>query len=304
MKSQQERIPKQEDFDKGSQKDKDTAEGLVQRGQDIISKLSESLHNISSSITHTAQNLLQKVWIEYPNPEKDLDPKIKENIKRINQEIIKRGHRKERVIESEGKGGEFEKATLMQKAKEGIHEFSEKFTHGVENFEKRFEKHEEPKSTKPVEKERIAEKGPSFIDRAKETISEISGKFAGKTESVETEEKEGRFVDLAPTEKINPAELKQFHEVKTGFSETVSEFQHEKRIEEVGQETIKSNNPFEVLGDENLNVESSTQEGRPMTEKLREGLSETTSRISSKIAETKEKILSSLAHEKENVGTS
>ena len=37
----------------------------------------------------------------------------------------------ERVIESEGKGGEFEKATLMQKAKEGIHEFSEKFSNTI-----------------------------------------------------------------------------------------------------------------------------------------------------------------------------
>jgi len=152
---------------------------------------------------------------------------------------------------------------------------------------------------------------------------------AGKTESVETEEREGRFVDLAPTEKINPKELKQFHEVRSGFckdnvlfiynisfiAETVSEFQHEKRLEEVGQGMIASNNPFEVLGNEKLNLAqpldhkevvggglktsgektmgsdvtnkylettgmTGMEEGKPVTEKIREGFGETASRIS------------------------
>jgi len=127
----------------------------------------------------------------------------------------------------------------------------------------------------------------------------------------------------------------EFHEIKTGFSETVAEYQHEKRLGEIGQGEISSNNPFEVLGNENINIAQplgsseiiggelqnrsgeraigdltnqfveANKEEKPISERFKEGISEASSKISSKVSEAKEKILSAFGStNQENVASS
>lgn len=115
--------------------------------------------------------------------------------------------------------------------------------------------------------------GPSTLDKIDEKYGKVADKIAGTFDSLKdkvipsrdtdtnvsqrgedsdstmtfTEQRENLSLE-APTHQINPAELKDFHEVKTGINETVSEYKHDHRVEELGgKEELVSSNPFDAL---------------------------------------------------------
>jgi len=64
--------------------------------------------------------------------------------------------------------------------------------------------------------------------------------------------------------KSEESESKKFHKVgeNEGFTETVGEYKHEKRVQELGTEEISSSNPFEPLADPSLELAQPLEKGQ------------------------------------------
>jgi len=93
-------------------------------------------------------------------------------------------------------------------------------------------------------------------------------------------------------------DAKAFHKVEGGFDETVTEYKHEKHVEEFGTETVlATSNPFEALADPSIKLAQPLdnqdvvggQNVVKMTEKVQPGSIEGPAQVSEDKAELKDK---------------
>jgi len=197
---------------------------------------------------------------EYPDSG-DMSSKTTIQPNREAEEMKERIESKETSHRNEG-----EEKSFTEKLQEGVikivRRISETFEEKTEQLFSSFES---------SGKQGTQESGKHHVrDKIKNVMSEISDdmtltygdekskkepelKTEGKPEE-KFEENIPKNVELAPIQEVHPVEFKDFKTVKTGFSETVKELKEEQRIEDVGQKSLASNNPFEVLASKNLNI--------------------------------------------------
>jgi len=244
--------------------------------------------------------------------------KLNEGIHNVTSQITDKIHEvKQNVLPAQGEG---EKTTI-----------SEKISQGIESVKNRFTSEKEGTQEEPTQPEESTEKGPSIKDKVRGGIESISSTISHGIDSVKsTFTSATDKVTLKEGLKNQQERLKEgeFHEVTTGFSETVAEFKEEQRIEELGQLKVASNNPFDALSGEDITLAQplsnaeivgaggdivnittaadvshvtdqepeNQSEDKSLTQKLKDGVSGATTMLGDKFTDAKNMIKSAFVH--------
>jgi len=250
---------------------KDSNTGLFGR---VTGTLSQGFDKVKGLVSSHKETTEQKV-----------EEKITEVKEVVNEWEQPLGSIHRPVVEKSEPEAASESHTLGERLREGISGLTSQITHQVDNLKDRLR-------TKEEVSEDTGAPGQSFTGKIKDGFDMISNKISSKFEKEEPKE--------------DPSGFKT---VEEGFSETVDELKKEQH----GDEKYVSQNPFDSLDSQETSDETkksiTERLGGDITNKvqqLKDGISNTTSKLSEKFTETKEKLKSSLASapvDKENTVT-
>jgi len=270
----------------------------------LFSKLGET---ISSAATTIADKISGIPVVE---GHEDLDRDVRKQVKKINKEIQGRG------VEENPAPAEWEKS-LPKQVREGVEGAKDEAEGLVKKISEKVDdvkdsgdlsskttiqpNREGPSPLDKINQEyanatsKVEEKVDEVLPSAPKESTSILGKIqhgistAGDSISHKVGDIKQRFVSNKEEER-NDDGTKNFRDVDNGFTETVDELKHEKRIEELGQEELSSKNPFKVLdtgSDANNQEEGET---RTLGEKIKGGLNDAGSKLSGKATEINQKV--------------
>jgi len=228
----------------------------------IFSKVSQTLSNAASAISDKLGS--KDVTLE---GHEDLDKDVRKQVKKINKEILTQSHRE---------GQEAEKPSEWA------------------NELPRHAKSNEQSSDLATKAEKVvssdsSKQGTSVLGSIQQGIHDVTGKISQGVESLKQRLSGGE----KPEEREDDG-TKQFKKVKEedSINQTVNELKQEQRLEELGQEKLQSNNPFQTLSSGNKD----DTESRTLGEKIKGGLNDASHTISGKVGEVSQKVKSVLPH--------
>jgi len=207
-----------------------------------------------TSLPESAKSHVQEKESELKSEGQSLKEQVKEKLgvgesgsqEKERVPLIDKISQKVEGVKNVFRSSEGEDKSSSKEMKEERKPIEEKFSQGVKDFTS-----STSETTEPSHGEKLKEKIHLLSDKFRYGIGEaqlgyenLSQKLPGKTHEGDEHLK---FEEVAPTRKVNPAEFREFHEVKTGFSETVKEYHLEKRLEELGTNELGSDNPFDIL---------------------------------------------------------
>lgn len=302
----------------GSEDEKSRLGRLAEKGHAIIDKVKEAWNN------KTSKDASAKETEEAPKEE---DSQQEEGlIKKISGFVEE--HKDSGDLSSETTiQPNREGPSPLDKINEGYGKAVDKIVEKAEDAVEKVEEVVEPKEEGTEEKgksvvegvkQKISEELGNVKEKLKSEKEEDVKASQGKSKPSKTQEDQGNSnrtdenVEKKNQEKkIKEEDTKGFTEVTTGFNETVQELKHERGEDEVTKE-LNSGNPFEPLAHqkfidyqsgakkgENVELKESESAGnaeggedKSLVEKVKQGLSDASSKISEKVGETKEKIKS------------
>ena len=193
-------------------------------------------------------------------------------------------------MENQNQPQDQNKTSMIEKAKGAVQDLADKISH-VFISEKEpkavpneWEQEEKDKEAKEAELKKQQEGGQETQPERKKSLTEkINDVISQGYQSVKghfSQDTQNKIEEKLHVNKEEKADT-EFHEVTTGFSETVQELKHEQRVEALGQEELVSSNPFDSLATGEKESENK----------------EAPSGISSRIAETKDQIASKFTQE-------
>jgi len=311
MENQQFKNQQQDRLDEGKELKHETElKDLSQIPKKELPTSGSLLSRVSEGLSNTASTISDKLGFKDVTLEghEDLDKDVRKQVKQINKEILKQPHRDGQDNQKPSEWAN----ELPRRAAQQAEGLARKISNTVDEIKDSGDLSSkttiQPNREGPSPLDKVNQEYSNLATKVEETVNANPAKqgtsilgaiqqgIHGVTEKI-SQGVEGLKQKLGSGEKAEEREddgTKRFRKVKDedAFNETVDELKHEKRLEELGQEKLSSNNPFQTLSTGN----KEETETRTLGEKIKGGLNDASSSISGKVGEVSQKVKSVFSH--------